>query len=389
MSVHKLEPLAYHRDLAAYLETAEPAIWEWARSAEVQERQAAEMREAMLRNTYRMEAESHPEVHAACRAAMETLGIEAAVTLYQAADGAMNASLCFIPGEIHMVFFGPILERLSGEELSALLGHELSHYRLWTVDEGVHYSASRILDQSLSYDNAAPSHRETARLLSLYTELYADRGGALVCDAVGPAIAVLVKTMTGMSNVDPEAYLRQAEELDSSVTRSEGMSHPEVFLRARALKKWWAGEADAEEWIDEKLRGKLSLQSLDLLRQRDLTALTRAFLSSFVASLPLASEAVSAQARTYFPDLSGQEERIDPARIAPERIDDSTREYFVALMLDCAMADADARDEILAAAAMVARDMGAGDQLAAALKRDLKWTRAAADRLLARAPKAA
>lgn len=388
-SARALDALPYHRDLVAYLKSNEPEIWAWSKSSEVQDKQASEIRDTMLRQTYRMEADSHPAVYTACHTAMERLGIEASCTLYQAADGAMNASLCFIPGEVHMVFFGPIIEKLNEEELLALLGHELSHYRLWVADDGAHYNASRIMDHSLSYADAAPSHRETARLLSLTTELYADRGAALVSDAVGPAISVLVKTMTGMGSVDPAAYLRQAEELDSSVVRSEGTSHPEIFLRARALDKWWTGQADADGWIEEKLRGKLSIQSLDLLRQRDLTGLSRAFLAHFIATLPLQSEAVTSQAKRYFPDLGEDEKPFDPTEIGETAIDDSARDYFIALMLDCALADPDARDEVLQAAAKTARSIGAGDQLAAALKRELKWTKAAADRLIAKAAKAA
>lgn len=385
----ELTALAYHDELVSYLQAREAAIWDWSRSDDVRDAQSAEIRDIMLRQTYRMEADSHPEAHAACRRAMERLGIDAPATLYQAQDGQMNASLCFIPGEVHLVFFGIILEKLNEEELLALLGHELSHYKLWMANEGAHHNASRIIDHSLSYPDAAPSHRETARLLSLYTELYADRGAASVCDAPGPAISVLVKTMTGMGYVDPAAYLRQAEELDASFGQSEGVTHPEVFLRARALDKWWTQDPGADAWIEDKLRGKLSLQSLDLLRQRDLTGLTRAFLGDFIRSLPLQSDAVTAQAHRYFPDFGDQEDSFDAHAIGEDRIDDSTRDYLIALMLDCALADPDARDAVLREAAKTARTMGAGVQLGAALRRDLKWTKAAADRLLADAAKAA
>lgn len=384
-----LAALPYHQEVAAFLREREPQIWDWSRSPEVRAGHAAEMRDAMLRQTYRMEPDSHPDVYAACRTAMAKLGVDAPVTLYQAADGQMNASLCFIPGEVHLVFFGPILEKLNDEERLALLGHELAHYTLWTADDGAHYAASRIMDHCLSYPGAAPSHRETARLLSLHTEFYADRGAAIVADAAGPAVAVLVKTMTGMANVDPAAYLRQAGELEGSVARSEGVSHPEIFLRARALDKWWAGEADADAWVEEKLRGKLSLQALDLIAQRDLTRLTRAFLADFLRAIP-ASEAATAQARRFFPDLGEREEPpLDASAIGPDRIDDATRDYLFAITFDCAMADPDAREEILRAGAGKARAMEAGDQYAAALKRDLKWTKAAADRLVARQAKAA
>jgi hypothetical protein len=89
--------------------------------------------------------------------------------------------------------------------------------------------------------------------------------------------------------------------------------------------------------------------------------------------------------KRYFPDFDEQGEALDLEAIGPDRIDDSTRGYFIALMFDCAMADPDARDEIMLAAAKVARSIGAEQLLGAALKRDLRWTKTAVDRLIAKA----
>jgi hypothetical protein len=385
----RLIPLEYHKNLVAYLKREERAVWEWSQSADVRKQQADEMRDAMLRQTYRMEPESHPEVYASCHAAMETLSIQAPVTLYQAADGMMNAALCFIPGEVHLIFYGPILEKLSGEELLALMGHELAHYRLWTADDGSFYNASRILDHSLSYRDATPSHRESARLFSLHTELFADRGAAIVSGGTAAAISVLVKTMTGIATVDPAAYLRQAEELDVKGERSDGQSHPEVFVRARALDQWWREVESAGDWINQRLCGPISIETLDLLRQNELSDLTRSFFVRLLEDMGIQSEEVSTQIRRYFPNLREGEPALDLATISGNHIDDATRNYFIALMFDCVMADPDARDELMLVAAKTAKSIEAGELFVAALKRDLRWTKAAVDKLVAQAAKAA
>src|SRR5262245_21473279 len=221
-----LQPLKYHQNLVAYLKEAEPHVWASAQSADVRRQQADEVRDAMLRQTYRREPHAHPTAFEACHAAMDRLRMHAPATLYQAASGTMNSTLCLIPGEIHLIFYGPILERLDAGELLALMGHELAHYCLWSVEDGAFFNASRILDHTLSYPDAMPSHRETARLLSLHTELYADRGSAIAANDIAPAISVLVKTMTGLSAVDPAAYLRQAEEVEARNTKSTGKSDP-------------------------------------------------------------------------------------------------------------------------------------------------------------------
>ncbi|MGN5476595.1 M48 family metalloprotease [Cupriavidus basilensis] len=82
----------------------------------------------LLRDTYRIEADAHADVHAALAQAMSRLGIEARATLYQSPGQDMNASLVYVPGEVHIVLQGPLLERLAPPELLAVFGHELAHY---------------------------------------------------------------------------------------------------------------------------------------------------------------------------------------------------------------------------------------------------------------------
>ncbi len=387
--MRELTPLKYHSDLVDYLEREEPNVWDWASSGTAQFKQSEEMREDMLRQTYRLEPESHPAVFEACRTAMAKLGLEAPVTAYQAADGTMNAALYYVPGEVHLVFSGPTLERLSGDELLALIGHEMAHYKLWSADGGAYYKSSRILDLALSFPDAKPSHRETARLLSLNTEIYADRGAALVVGDHAPAVSMLVKVMTGLSQVDPAAYLRQANELEASNIKSAGYSHPESFLRAKALEMWWQDDAGLEDWIEKRLFGPISIEALDLLRQRKLTKLTRGFLARFVKGDASGEEAVLTQARQYFPDFLSSETPVDLEHLSEEKIDDATRDYFIALMFDCAMADPELSEDMMTLAAKTAQSMGAEDQLKTALKRDLKWTKKSVDGLMARAAKAA
>jgi Peptidase family M48 len=384
-----LEPLAYHQDVVAHLQREERHAWEWS-SSEVLTQEVGEIRESMLRGTYRLEQQGHPQVFEACTTAMARLGIDAPFTLYQANDGTMNASLVYVPGEIHLVFFGPILEKLGQDELLALMGHELSHYLLWSMGERDHYRASRVFDHALCYPDAKPSHRETARLLSLHTELFADRGAAIAAGAAEPAVAVLVKVMTGLTNVDPEAYLRQAQEVEATGGKSRGMSHPEAYLRARALQLWWVNDPELPQWLKKHLQGPLSIEALDLLGQSRLTAMTRGFLARFMVIAGESSDEISTQLRAVFPDFNRQEESpLDLAEITGEQIDDATRDFFIALMFDLAMADADATEQVMLAAAKVSATIGATERLTSALRRDLKWTKARADKLVAQAAKAA
>jgi len=376
-----LEPLPYHRDIVQYFRDHEPEVWAWSASQAAREDHAHEVRATLLRETYRLDPNGHPEVHADCAAVMKAFGLDAPVTLYQAGDGAMNAALFFIPGEAHLIFHGPVLEKLSREERVALIGHELAHYKLWVVDEGAFHTASHILDHALAYAGASASHMETARLYRLHTELYADRGAAIAAGKPSPAIATLVKTMTGLSSVDADAYLRQAAELDAEGEISKGVTHPEIFMRAQALHKWWGGEPLVDEWIASRVQGKLSMQGLDLRRQQELTRITRGFLARLLNEPAVNSEAAIGMAQRYFPDWNS-ETPIDAGALGPDRVDASVHDYLFALSFDVAMADPEVKDEILRAGAAIARAMNAEEPYRAALSRDLRLQKRVVTKLL-------
>lgn len=368
--------------MVEHLRENEPEIWHWAASQATREDQAAEMQTLLLRQTYRLDADTHPDLHEDCRAVLAKLAIEAPVTVYQAADGSMNAALCFVPGEVHLVLYGPVLEKLSRPERIALLGHELAHYKLWSIDGGAYHVATTILDHALAYPGAALSHSETARVYRLHTELYADRGGAVAADAPGPAIATLVKTMTGLLTVDAESYLRQAAELDGQNLASQGDTHPEIFLRAQALDQWWRGDAGLAAWLDKRIRGPLAIEALDLPRQHEMTALTRTFLARLASDPAAEGEAVIAQLKRYFPDWGSSENPANDEALSPDRLDASSRDYLVALSFDLAMADPESRDAMLLAGARLAQVYGGLDAFRAALKRDLKMNKRESDKLL-------
>lgn len=380
----RLGPLSYHRKVVAHLRQSEAEVWSWAASQAARDEHYEAMRKSMLRETYRLDAGAHPQIHQACQSAMDALGLSAPATLYQAADTGMNAALCYVPNEIHVVFYGPILERMAPTELTALMGHELGHYLLWSTEGSDMHVASRILDHAIVYSHAAPSHLETARLFSLHTEIYADRCAAIAGNGASAAIATLVKTMTGMPQVDADSYLRQAAEIEDGSAASQGHSHPEATLRAQAVDKWWRGDADLDGWIDARILGPLSMATLDLTRQSRLVAITRGFFAWLLTNEALRSEAVIAQVKSFFPDWVPGEPPLTADELATERPDDSLKSYLIALACDLAMADPDLRDDMLTAAAAVARRIDGLELLRATLQRDLKLSRTATDRLLAR-----
>lgn len=367
-----LRPLPYHQAVVRYLREEEPDVWRWALSAQAQDEHAEAVRAELLKQTYRLDASAHGPLHDAARGAAERLGLAVPVTLYQATDGPMNAALFFVPGEAHVVFSGPLLDRLQGKELEAVLGHELSHYLLWVGDEGVYHAADRILGAAADDPRASAAHVQTARLYRLFTEAYADRGSVVACGALDPAVTALVKTQTGLAHVSAASYLQQADEIVSREGwTAEGTSHPEVFVRARALRLWDQGDAQAESWLATALRGPLGLASADLVAQQDLVLLTRRVLQQVMRPAWMRTDATLAHARLFFRDFEAAE-HTDPDLPANIAALAGCHDYITALLLDLATADRDMEDVPLAAALDLAQAWGLGDAFAARLQRDLK-----------------
>ncbi len=378
----QLEPLLYQRNVVGYLKQHEPEVWAWASSQKARDEHLAQVRAQLLRGTYRLEADAHPDVHALLATAMQRLGISAHATLYQAGGQAMNAALIHVPGEIHIVLEGPVLERLSEDERLALFGHELAHYLLWSQESGDFLIADRILQDAISSTTATDSHRETARCYGLHTELFADRGAALAAQALAPAISTLVKVETGIGNPDPAAYLRQALEIEgASEAASDAATHPETFIRARALDLWWQQAPDLDAWTDRRLRGRLSLTGLDLPRQAQLQAMTRGFLTWFMKAPQLESEAMVNQVRMLFADWAEGESTTPPEAFTDLQVADDVRGYLNALMLDLALVDPETRDVALQRALATARVLDSEAQLLVNLKRDAGMGKREIDKL--------
>jgi hypothetical protein len=381
-----LQPLPYHAQVVEYLKRHEPDVWSWAGTQKARAEHIEEVRAHLLRDTYRLDVDAHPEVHASLTAAMQRLGIDAPATLYQSGGQEMNASLVYVPGEIHVVLLGPMLERLSDEERLALFGHELAHYLLWSQAGGDYYIADRILGDALASPQSADSHRETFRRYSLHTELYADRGSAIAADALAPAVSTLVKVHTGIANPDAAAYLRQAAEIDAREAArdkavSGGATHPETFVRARALELWWQGADDLDAWIDRTLHGPLALERLDLPGQLRLQTMTRGFVAHYLADTALRSDAVLNQVRELFADWSLEEAPVLPAAFGKAQVEDSVRHYLNALMMDLALIDPDAQDAALLRAASIAKALDSFDALQVNLKRDARFGKRDFDKL--------
>lgn len=389
-------PLPYQRELVQLLKSEEPALWQWFASAQARPEQAEAVRLELLKSTYRLEPASQPPLQAFAEEVLAAYGLKVPITFYQAqTGGGMNAALAYVPGEIHLVLTGPVATVLSEAELKALLGHELAHYLLFQEWGGEFLVATDLL-RSLSNDaGAAPAHLESARLFNLYAEVFADRGAFFITGDAQAAVSTLIKMETGLTEVSADSYLRQAEEIFcKSQVQANQLTHPEPYIRARALWLWSRQGEEALAEIEKIIEGRLALERLDLLGQRKIAATTRRLLRCLLDASWFQSEAVLGHARLFFDDFVPDNQAGEEQALAGEvqNSDPSLQDYYCYVLLDFASVDADLGEVALARALLLSQTLGLGDrftevamkELGLAKKQFTKMAREAAE-LVARA----
>ena len=352
-----LEPLPYHLELRDYLKVHERDLWNWFASAQAQADYTQHLRMELLKSTYRLDPQNHADLYKSVDAARERLHLDIPVTIYQAQNNPhSNATLFFMPGEGHIVFSGPLLTLLNAEELHSVIGHELAHYFLWSRDNGEYHIADRLLLAAAGDPRAARCHVETARRFQLYTEIFADRGSLRVAGDVLSVVSGLVKIQTGLSNVSAAAYLKQAEEIFArGVTSTDGFSHPESFIRARALVLWQERPIDSEAQISAMLEGITEFEGLDVIGQTRVASATRTVLRHLLRPKWFQTPAVIGHARLFFEDFHA--DSTVPLPVLPKFTDSRLQEYFCYVLLDFVRTDPDLNEMPLAAALDLSRQL--------------------------------
>jgi Zn-dependent protease with chaperone function len=368
--------MPFHEALLAYLKAEEAEVWDWYASHQVREEQAEAIRFDLLKSTYRVDREAQSATYATAENVARKLGLDIPITIYQAQNPqGLNASLAYVPNEAHVVLHGPVASQLTDAEFGALVAHELSHFLLWRHWEGEYLVAEQIL-AAMTHDVLADAaHFATARLWALYNEVFCDRGSLLVVNDPLVVISMLLKVQTELEEVSPESFLRQADEVFGlGAAKTDGLTHPEAYLRARAVKLWADGDREAECKIKNMLEGEPELNKLDLLAQQRIAGLTRRLLDVFLSRRWMQSEPILAHARLFFEDYlppeSLREDRVLASDLRTK--DRPMQDYYCYVLLDFVTADRDLEELPLAAAMLLAENVGLKDPFLEIVRRELR-----------------
>ncbi|MBL8855759.1 MAG: hypothetical protein JNK57_17455 [Planctomycetaceae bacterium] len=384
-----LAPLPFHLQLTEFLREQDPEIWSWFRQDATRSESSEALKFELLKTTYRVDQETQVDLYATAATVAGKLGLDLPLTIYQAHHSeGLNASLAYIPGELHVVLHGPIAEQLNPVEQESLFGHELTHYRLWDLTDGDILVADRLL-AALTFDRSAhAAHWASLRLLRLYNEILCDRGAYQVTEDVEAVVSLLLKLETGVRQVNPAAFLKQADEIfQRGSISSQEVDHPELFIRARAIRLWSELDTKANAPIAEMIEGQPGLDNLDLLGQRQVAQATRQLLEVLFSYPWYCTDATLAHARLFFPDF--QPPTIEksptnsrslanwPGRIFP----DSMADYYGYVLLDFMVADRNLEESALALGLTLAEQIGIKERFVEMLRKEFKLRKNQVDRI--------
>jgi hypothetical protein len=348
--------------MVAYLKREEPELWKWFSSNKVRQEHGDAVRLDLLKSSYRIEEAGQPQLYAQAKEVMARLALDVPLTFYQGGgDVELNAALAYLPGEAHIILMGKILDALSEAEMRAMVGHELAHFSLFEGSNGEFVAASEILE-ALNNDGQAQScHRESARLFRLYSEIVADRGAFLAARNSLVVISKLLKLETRLAKVNPENYLRQAEEiLGKGPVKADQQTHPETFIRAKAIHLFAEKDANVLAEVQTLIEGSPGLNELDLLGQREVADTTRKLVHHFLAPRWIQTEPVLAHARTFFSDFEpGSSSALESSVVERIRLSShSLQTYYSYVLLDFVAVDRQLEEAPLALALLLGEQLG-------------------------------
>jgi hypothetical protein len=369
--------LSYHHATTAFFKKSSDT-WNFFHSHKVQAQHIRQYKLDLLKNTYKFdEASDEMGLYSKISIVKEKLGLTLPVTIYQAQDVAeKNASIIHLDGHAHIVFSGQFIQSFADDELLAVLAHELSHIHLYNYADGDAEVADRIITAIANHSTSTAAHFETARLFKLYTEIFCDRGSYKVTGSPLPIVTALVKLSTGLQTVNGESYVQQAEEIFASDegTKTAGISHPENFIRARAIYLWHTNGEAAEPDIEKMIEGFAGIDELDIHRQQKLEAITSNLIQLLLQPSWMNTPKNFSLAKQYFSQFEKEAINVEELRTKLINLHSSVHDYLSYVLYDFATSDKTLEDVPLGYCFHLANLLNIEKPFAATVKKERKLT---------------
>jgi len=371
-----LEPYPYHKKLRDHLKSRKKT-WQWFKDEKVKTQQIESFKKELLKNTYRLDKDSHGKLYKIAQDICTDLSIDAQVTFYQENNSLqLNASISVIENEAHIVLSGNVLQLLDDKQLKALLAHELSHYLFYKIEDGDYEVTQRIILALANDSRSEDSIIETARIFQLYLELFCDAGAFKSCREHYTVIQMLIKLNTGLAEVNAQSYLDQAKEIINQDDESTNQqTHPESYMRSIALDLKARNSKDYHKELHRLIEGKWDINSLDIFEQEETRKLSRDFIQLILKPQWMNSSAVVNLAQQFFTDFNKTKE-VDTSKLL-ERLKHttpSTKSYLSYVLLDFARVDSALEKLPIAHTLEIAELLDLVEDYERVLRKELKLT---------------
>ena len=248
---------------------------------------------------------------------------------------------------------------------------------LYTHSNGEVEVTDRIITAIANHADSTAAHFETARLFKLYTEIFCDRGAHTVTGNYIPIVSALVKLSTGLQTVNAESYVQQAEEIfaTDATTKTGGLSHPENFIRARAIYLWHAKGSSAEPEIEKMIEGYAGMDELDVHRQQKVERITENLIQLLLQPEWMATPLTQSLAKQYFPHfIASGTMNTEEVKKRIQNLHATVQEYLAYVLYDFASADKTLEEVPLGYCFFLSNAIGLEKPFFAAVKKEKKLT---------------